>query len=548
MEFYASPEEEIAAIRRAAARSGCGVQSLNRGTARLHVVEGISRIDPGGDVATLGDIMCADGWGAARLLLALAIEDSRTPGARMLAARLRGSLDDESFARAVHAFVSAIPFVREKGEIFQSGAITIGRNAGDCDDHFRLAYALGVAGGLRSALGVLFHGKEAPPSHQGPAHAAALFYVGGGWQFAETTVAARFGEHPNDAARRLGLTSARSDIAKETRIMTEQDLPPAPDGYRKHVGNSAAQVSLDAQALQLLGYLAADAPAAQMTDPTFTVLRRAVLAFQLATGLAPDGLLGPHTRAVLGSEVAKVAPSFDYHAIGEVVGAGASAHLSDDFLRLVAAMADRFRAQGAKAAAEDFLQVWTYESGIANVQTNARNAQGVRYSNAGINQMGSTERKNCGFTGTLEDWLALSLEAQMPFVDCFYRSAAVMGGGAKAFRDAGAVYVATFAPAFLGHSGEPNFPLYSSPSENYRANRGLDVGGKGYISVDDMRLALQRVSRSALFLDARARIRALGAAPAAPSGGGSIGGGAVASLLFLGVGGGLALAYSRGWL
>jgi hypothetical protein len=453
--------------------------------------------------------------------------------------------------------VGAIPFVREKGEIFQSGALTIRRDAGDCDDHFRLAYALGVAGGLRSALAVMHHGTKVERSKQGPAHAVAVFWLGGRWVFAETTVAACLGEDPNDAARRLGLTTERSDIAKEIRIMSEQDLPEPPDGYAER--QTAAQVTLDAEALQRLGYLAPDAPACQMSDPTYGVLRRAVMAFQIANGLAPDGLLGPHTRRVLAVALALAGPpatdGFEYPGMGEIgsLVVRASSHLSDDFLRAVIDMNDAFRARGARTAAEDWLQVWTFESGInAHQQTNAINPKtGLRYENAGINQMGETERRACGFRGGLGPWLALSNEDQLPFVRCFYEGAVrdFAGGDFGAYNGSGAAYVATFAPAHLKHSGNPNFSLYSKAAqpEAYQANRGLDHGGKGYISVDDMRLALLSVEKTALFTEARARIRALGAAPAEPFAP-SVGGGLVASLVFLGAGGFAAYATAKGWL
>jgi len=548
----------MAALQRAAARSGCKVRALVRGPAFVEVIGGISRIVTDvGEVATLGDVECSDGWGAARLLLSLALEDSRTPGARTLAGQLRAGRGDVAFAKAVHAYVSRIPFIRERGEIFQSGAVTIGRDAGDCDDHFRLAYALGVAGGLRAALGILHHGDSAPIEKQGPAHAVALFFVDGRWTWAETTVAACFGEPPNEATARLGLTTERSDIAREIRIMTEEHLPPVPEGFAAR--QSAAQVSLDAQALQRLGYLAPDAPACQMVDPTFAVLRRAVLAFQLARGLSPDALLGPHTRTEIARALDEAgADELSYpwpgQALGKLVPARASAHVSDEVLRMLIAMNDRFVAQGATTAAEDWAQIFTFESGFnSHQQTNAVNPKtGKRYGNAGINQMGEAERRACGFGLGLQAWLTLSNENQFPFVECFYKGAARDFGGGKGpavFRNAGSAYVATFAPAHLSHSAEPDFPLYSKEKtpEAYAANRGLDRTGKGFISVDDMRLALDTVASRPLFVELRGRLRALGASPAVPPSRGP-GPAIVASLLFVAAGGGYALARSRGWL
>lgn len=295
MQFYTSPEAEAFAIRRAVARvSGCRVRSLA-------VVA--RRRDGGGDV--IGSIVCLDGWGAAKLLLALAEEDAKTPGARRLAAELRARApSDAAFAREVHAYVLArVRFAREKGEVFQSSAYTLTHGIGDCDDHARPVYALAVAGGLPARLGFLHHGFDAPPLLRGPAHVATLLCPRDSdvaCEWAETTIAASYGENPNAAARRLGVTNERSDIASEVVIMSNEDLPPVPWRYRER--NDPAQVELDAEALQRLGYLCATT-----NDPTDIVLRRAVLEFQKARGLRSlDGLLGDHeTRPAIAAALAE---------------------------------------------------------------------------------------------------------------------------------------------------------------------------------------------------------------------------------------------------
>lgn len=477
-------------------------------------------VTDGAPERVVGRVECRDGWTAGRLLLAMAIEDSFTPGAREVAAALRKKApSDEEFARALHAYIQAnVKFERERSEEFESGGYTLEQRAGDCDAHFRLFYGIAAAGGLHAGLALLHHGIGSSP-----AHALAVVDLGRGWQWAETTVRANFGEAPNDAARRLHLTNDRTDIAKEVRIMTEKDLAPIPPGFRAR--NAPTQVLLDAQALQRLGYLAADAPACLLSDPTAPMLREAVLAFQMANGLVPDGLLGPTTRLHIAGALNHAGPAtidgLEYPGLAGVTTPKASAHLSDEFLLAVAAMADRFRAKGSKAAAEDWLQVWTYESGIANIQTRAKNpSTGKPYGNAGINQMGDSERRATGFQGSLEEWLALSLVDQLPYVERFY-AGAIRDFASKdfgAYHDGTSIYVATFAPAHLSHAGEPDYPLYSAlktPGQ-YAANRGLDHGSKGYISVDDMRLALLSVARSSLFTEARDRVRALGAAPAVP--------------------------------
>lgn len=296
VQFYASPAAEADAIRRAVARvSGCSVRTLKVA---------------GPNVA--GNVVCGDGWGAARLLLALADEDARTRGAKNLAADIRRRApSDEAFARAIHAFVlQRVRFARETGEIFQSGAYTLTHGFGDCDDHFRVAYALAVAGGLRAQLGLLHHGDDASSDMQGPAHAAAILCPAGECAWAETTVPAFYGEHPIAAARRLGLATERSDIASEVVIMSTDDLPPVPSDFESH--NPPAQVTLDAEALQRLGFLSAESLPSDAADPE---LRQAVLAFQRAKGgMKQDGLLGDlETRPAIAKALREAGvQDFDY--------------------------------------------------------------------------------------------------------------------------------------------------------------------------------------------------------------------------------------------
>ncbi len=528
--------DEAAAVKRAARRAGCRLRSLRRKGPRL-----------------VGELACDDGWAAARLLLALAEEDARTPGARALAAQIRGGQDDETFARALHAYVKEhVRFEPEEGEVFQSGAFTLTNGVGDCDCHFRLLYGLAHAGGLPGALGVLHRGQSAPADKQGPAHAAVILCPRGqpcAW--AETTVDAEYGESPNDAAARLGLH--RTDIAKEVVIMsTDTDLPPPPDGFRGR--QSARQVLLDAEALRRLGYLARDA-FGDFCDPTDPVLRRAVLAFQLAHNLHPDALLGdretrPAIAAALQSAAPEVTEGFHYSfggappsapatTIGEVAATKLTADLSDEFLRDVIAMATRFRARGATASAEDFLLVWLSESGIRNIP----NVAGAPF--GGLNQMGPQERANAGFRGTFADWLTLSLVDQLPFVERYYVSAAA--GHDERYRDATSLYVANFAPGLLAHADDPDFALYRSPSQAYNGNRQLDVKHKGYISVDDLRLALERASGQARWTEVRARIRAMGGGSSGSTTS-SVARTVAGVLMVVGLVGGVVAARHYGWV
>lgn len=546
LSFYASKGDELVAVRRAAARAGCNLARVNVEPARLVVMAGATALDEGdGDPAVVGALVCRDGWQAARLLLALAIEDARTPGAVRIASELRELAPaDDDFARAVHAYVlSRVRFVREQGEIFQSGAVTLGRAAGDCDDMFRLVYALAVAGGLEAKLAILHHGTTVPPAMRGPTHAVAMLCPGGSCAWAETTVRATYGENPNDAALRLGLTNERSDIAKEVFLMSESDLPPLPDGFRER--NDPTQVALDAAALQRLGFLDEDAEVSTMTDPTLPELRGAVADFQRAHGLVVDGLLGSTTRLTI-ARALKAAGSegFDYpglSGLGDDVPVKLTADLTDAFLLFVIAMAGRFRALGALTTVDDWLRVWTFESGI---NSHRPNGAGAPY--GGLNQMGVNEQRAAGFLGTMADWLSLSNEEQVPFVERFYLNAVRNGAGGdfSALVDAGSVYVATFAPAFLGSArGNGAARLYSAPSAQYEANKVFDRDGKGFITPDDLRASVAPFDNQARFREVKARVAALGGELRAASSGG-IGGAGLALALFA-AGGALAWWMTR---
>lgn len=197
-------------MRRAATRAGCVVRSLTTG------------VTSAGERA-IGRVDCPDGWAAARMLLASAQEDARTSGARELALALRRiAPSDEAFARAVQAYVkSRVRFEREIGEVFQNAEYTLATGVGDCDDHARVVYALAMAGGLPAVMAYLYH---APPADTQPTHAAAQLCPDRECRWAETTIDARFGEHPLEAAERLRLVNARQDLAREVRTMNERDL------------------------------------------------------------------------------------------------------------------------------------------------------------------------------------------------------------------------------------------------------------------------------------------------------------------------------------
>lgn len=463
-------DEQARALRRAAARARCRVETLGpRETAA--------------GPALAGRVVCPNGWAAARLLLAAAAEDARTAGARDLALELRAGSDDETFARRVFDFVrERVAFVRESGEVFAASWYTLAVGAGDCDDHARLAYALLAAGGVPARLAFLYKPASA---RLGPSHVVAQAGVGGAWRWLETTIGAEFGEEPFRAAERLGLRLRRSDIASGVRTMTEKDLPPVPPTF---VGGDAATIARDAAALASLGYLCESFEGLSARDPAF---RAAVLAFQRAHGLEPDGLIGPMTRGVMAQAMG---------AIGEVRPV-LSRHLSDRFFDEVRAMAARMRAKGATITGADLLAVWLLESGVRNVP----NRQGYPY--GGLNQMGPDQRRAAGFSGSFAEWLALDEDEQLPFVERYYENAT--GGRLSLLRDKGSLYLVNFLPAYASHADEPDYVLARRKADDdgseawrkahlsdiYAANRGLDTDGDGAIRVRDLDDAVERAQR-----------------------------------------------------
>ena len=183
---------------------------------------------PGGGWALAGRYEFEDPWAAARLLVERADEDAADPVVRTWAleilaatAEAIGEVDGPTlspelrgaFARAIQANVqNAVKFVQEPGEQFQSAATTMATGAGDCDCHACLVYALGKAGGLDAALSFIEEDGD-------PVHAVAeLEGEDGELHFAETTIAADFGEEPYAALRRLSVSGSASPLA-HTRTM-----------------------------------------------------------------------------------------------------------------------------------------------------------------------------------------------------------------------------------------------------------------------------------------------------------------------------------------
>jgi hypothetical protein len=161
-----------------------------------------------------------DPWAAARLLAILSDEDASDPVPAAWASSILSAVVDElgpgatraqvhdAFAEALHANVQRqIRFEPEIGEQFQSARATMINGVGDCDCHARLVHAMARSQGMGSALR-FFEQKDEPT------HVVSALETTTGPAWAETTIDARFAEHPLVAFHRLGLdaTGTRRDL------------------------------------------------------------------------------------------------------------------------------------------------------------------------------------------------------------------------------------------------------------------------------------------------------------------------------------------------
>jgi transglutaminase-like putative cysteine protease len=165
------------------------------------------------------ELECDDNAHAIDFLNRAASLDAGHPDLRALALWIRRAHGEPlAYAQAVQAFVKAlVRFVREVRETFQHALYTLQHHAGDCDDHARAVVALARAGGLRATVRGVVNARGAV------SHVAPLISDGRAWHWAETTVDARFGEHPRTAAHRLGLE--RPDIWAARRNVRGTSAP-----------------------------------------------------------------------------------------------------------------------------------------------------------------------------------------------------------------------------------------------------------------------------------------------------------------------------------
>lgn len=184
-------------------------------------VESIERVPVAGGGTELSARMTFhDPWDAAGLLVDGAAEDAADPVVQAWAydilAQTADAIGDpggprvspalrDAAARAIQANVQQwIRFVHEPLEKFQAARVTMRTREGDCDCQARLVAALAGALGIPWDL-VFFEGWDPVAGQNVPIHAVTKLQDSGGtWQWAETTLAADYGEEPYAALARLG--------------------------------------------------------------------------------------------------------------------------------------------------------------------------------------------------------------------------------------------------------------------------------------------------------------------------------------------------------
>lgn len=189
----------------------------------------------------------ADGWGAARALVALTDADTREPELQALGALFAACVPElRARAGALLRFVQQnVKFEREPVETFQASLVTLQRRAGDCDDSARLLAALARCAGVPARLAFL--------SCEGqPVHVFAELHTGSHYEAAETTIAgAALGEDPRAAAHRLGIR-LRSDLAPGAAVTLGalHDLATTGATWTLPQGPTAVRLALETPYLQ----------------------------------------------------------------------------------------------------------------------------------------------------------------------------------------------------------------------------------------------------------------------------------------------------------
>ncbi len=242
-----------------------------------------------------------------RALDLLAWEDvKRDRRLAKIAQRIRQSAPRQTPAeigRAIHRYVlDRVRFEREPTEAFIAPWRVLEAGVGDCDDHARLVLALARLAGLSARLETLQRADGTPT------HAVAMIHDGDAYRFAETTIAAAWGEHPKAARLRLG-ASGRGDIGGQLGDVAEGIPDPlSPQGVATAEAAALAAITSDpatAAVLAPIVHLAADV----IADAASVVIDAAASAVQgAASGFMTDALSAVSAGAEAAGAAAELIP------------------------------------------------------------------------------------------------------------------------------------------------------------------------------------------------------------------------------------------------
>ena len=162
--------------------------------------------------------------------------------------------------QAAHAYVlEHVRFRAEEVETFARPSATLRAGAGDCDDSERVLVSLARACGIGARYVYFLQGGQ-------PAHVTAqLQGLDGAWRWAETTIPARFGEHPFAAMRRLGMT--RADLDGVPILLHDGRAVPLTSAGGIMMGDLVDRIATPITAQTLLDALAAAWPSAVGGSP-----------------------------------------------------------------------------------------------------------------------------------------------------------------------------------------------------------------------------------------------------------------------------------------
>ena len=123
-----------------------------------------------------------------------------------------------------------------------------------------------------------------------------------------------------------------------------------------------------------------------------------------------------------------------------------------------------------------------------------KNGSGAPY--YGLNQMGVGEMRGVGFTGSVDQWLALTVEGQLPYATKFFTSK-IRAVGPVVLASAAHMLAANFLPARVKGSADASDVDYAlclrgEGNNFYEANKAYDAAGKGTITIRDLGNFLRR--------------------------------------------------------